>query len=137
MERRQFLRVGPLVASTAVVGTAGCVSKLSSRTRGATGIEVHEFEVWNEDDVAHTFDVSVSVAGEESAFERTVELGASSESTFTREELSGAPDSSVTEVEMVVGDQRARKDLTQYGDSVATVSFRCSREGELAVMVYP
>lgn len=131
MNRRQFLRVGPLAA---VTGTAGCVSTLASRPEG---IEVHEFEVWNENDEAHTFEVSVSVAGEQSAFERTVELDASSESTFTREELPDAPDASVTEVEMVVGDQRAREDLTQYDESVATVSFRCSREGELGIMIYP
>jgi hypothetical protein len=79
----------------------------------------------------------VSVAGEQSAFERTVELDASSESTFTREELPDAPDASVTEVEVAVGDQRAREDLTQYDESVATVSFRCSREGELGIMIYP
>lgn len=38
---------------------------------------------------------------------------------------------------MTVGDRRAREDLTQYDESVAVVSLRCSSDGEVAVAVYP
>ncbi|WP_276301305.1 twin-arginine translocation signal domain-containing protein [Halorussus lipolyticus] len=127
MNRRQFLRLGG--AAAASTGAAGCVSEF-------TGIEVHEFEVWNEDEEGHVFDVSVSVVGEDDAYERSVELGGASGSTFTREVLADAPASSITAAEVSVGDQRARADLTTYDESLATVSLRRSREGELAVAVF-
>lgn len=129
MRRRRVLRAGAVGLSGCV---AGCISGLGSNP---TGVEVRELEVWNEAEGAHAF--AVSVAGDERAYERTVELSGTPAGTYTRTVLSDAPSSAVTAVRAAVGDQRARADLTQYDESVAVVSPRCSIEGELAIPVYP
>lgn len=132
MERRQFLRIGGAVGLSS--GVAGCVSEFAPRR---TGIEVHEFEVLNVGDEAHTFDVSVYVVGEAETYERTVELSGASDTTFTREVLSDAPDASVAEVRVAVGDQHAQENLTKYDEEVAIVSARYGRTGEIGVVVFP
>jgi len=127
MNRRYFLSTA---CSTAVIGS---ISGCSSNGMSAPA-EISELEIWNSDDITHTFHVVLFGRNSKNIYENTSNISGTSKNNFTRKILSDAPDSA-TKIQAKVGKKTDEEDLTDY-DKPIQLSVKYNSEEELGIAVF-